>query len=780
VEIDVRRNFLKSLQRLALATFGTLALSASIMPLAGAAEDPASVSITTPSDGVTYTPRTWVPGVLGTTTPGPDGIDYVEVQLYDSTSSLYYDGLNWVSSAATIPTSGTDTWSTTIYATALPIDHNFTMKAIATTLAPSTVESTTINFSYASGVGTFSCNSNPNLFNTGFNANNGGYLSDYSADSYWSVTGPSLTSGAGLPPTGATWTSASVNNLIPSQWFATPYYNSQWISQQNADQPYQVPQNDPGDWWYRYQFNLSVTDPTSFQIPFNWYSDNNIWEIYVNGVAQSPTSTGLPQNPDPTAPYENLGFYASGASNATLHGPFVNGLNTILVQIKSDNDYEGFNAVFRPSSVCPVDLSVTKTASQSSYVAGQALSYTVTVSNAGPGTAYNVGLSDTLPAGLPTTGANAFTWSCSKVDNDSRCSSGGDTTGSGNINETIYRIAPGGSVQYVVTGTIPAGTHSKLSNKATVTPAADSVDPGCSPTCSSKVDILQAITDLSVTKTASPSRYVTGGSLTYTITVSNAGPNTATNATVTDNLPVALAGHGFLWTCVATSGGTCTASGSGDISDTVTIPAGGKVTYTLTGTVPSGATGDIVNTATATPPPGVSDPHCTPNCKASVKTQAVVASINITTVATPQGKTVNGALSLGGKIKYTFIVKNTGSTTLDNVAVTSPLTGVVCPKKVLAPGEQMLCTASSLYTVVERDVVRGHVDNEATANGLDHATPVTNNSNKVSTPIIPFIPTDLGTPDGLPPHGMNTLSLLGLIGLMSVGLGLLFRRRHNN
>ena len=36
------------------------------------------------------------------------------------------------------------------------------------------------------------------------------------------------------------------------------------------------------------------------------------------------------------------------------------------------------------------------------------------------------------------------------------------------------------------------------------------------------------------------------------------------------------------WTCVGAGGGTCTASGSGNINDTVNLPAGGSVTYTAT------------------------------------------------------------------------------------------------------------------------------------------------------------------------------------------------------
>src|SRR5829696_8737946 len=44
-------------------------------------------------------------------------------------------------------------------------------------------------------------------------------------------------------------------------------------------------------------------------------------------------------------------------------------------------------------------------------------------------------------------------------------------------------------------------------------------------------------TDLSIAKTDSPDPVFTGGALTYSIQVTNAGPGTATNVVVTDNLP---------------------------------------------------------------------------------------------------------------------------------------------------------------------------------------------------------------------------------------------------
>jgi len=109
-----------------------------------------------------------------------------------------------------------------------------------------------------------------------------------------------------------------------------------------------------------------------------------------------------------------------------------------------------------------------------------------------------------------------------------------------------------------------------------------------------------------VTKSDGQATAVPGQLLTYTITVANLGPSDMDGATVTDTVPAALLGA--TWTCLPSSGSTCTASGSGSINDTVSVLLGGTLTYSLTGTVDPAATGTLVNTATAAAPPGTPDP----------------------------------------------------------------------------------------------------------------------------------------------------------------------------
>src|SRR5258708_24623410 len=90
-----------------------------------------------------------------------------------------------------------------------------------------------------------------------------------------------------------------------------------------------------------------------------------------------------------------------------------------------------------------------------------------------------------------------------------------------------------------------------------------------------------------------------------TCAVRNAGPSNATGATVADTFPASLT---CTWTCVGAGGGTCTASGSGNINDTVNLPSGGSVTYTASCTISAAATGSLSNTATVTAPARVTDP----------------------------------------------------------------------------------------------------------------------------------------------------------------------------
>ena len=89
---------------------------------------------------------------------------------------------------------------------------------------------------------------------------------------------------------------------------------------------------------------------------------------------------------------------------------------------------------------------------------------------------------------------------------------------------------------------------------------------------------------------------------TYTITVTNAGPDAVTAATVATSAVARLGSTS--WTCPA---GCAPASGSGNVATTVSIAVGGSVVINFSGTV-NGTTGNATVTATVTAPAGTIDP----------------------------------------------------------------------------------------------------------------------------------------------------------------------------
>ena len=85
--------------------------------------------------------------------------------------------------------------------------------------------------------------------------------------------------------------------------------------------------------------------------------------------------------------------------------------------------------------------------------------------------------------------------------------------------------------------------------------------------------VVPSAADVSVTKTDGVSSQVPGTSASYTIVASNAGPSPAPSVTVVDAFPASCTGA--TWTCAGAGGGTCAASGSGDIYDVASLPVGG-------------------------------------------------------------------------------------------------------------------------------------------------------------------------------------------------------------
>src|SRR5204862_164813 len=214
------------------------------------------------------------------------------------------------------------------------------------------------------------------------------------------------------------------------------------------------------------------------------------------------------------------------------------------------------------------DLSTTKRDGSTTYTPGVGLTYLVVESNAGPSNATGATVTDTLPAGI-----TSATWTCA--------GSGGATctaNGTGSLNETV-NIPSGGSVTYTVTATTSSAATGNLVNTAAAAAPAGVTDPTPANNSATDTDTSAPQADLSTTKSDGAATYTPGVGLTYLVLVSNAGPSDATGATVTDVLPAGITSA--TWTCAGSGGATCTANGTGSLNETVNIPSGGSVTYTV-------------------------------------------------------------------------------------------------------------------------------------------------------------------------------------------------------
>jgi uncharacterized repeat protein (TIGR01451 family) len=122
--------------------------------------------------------------------------------------------------------------------------------------------------------------------------------------------------------------------------------------------------------------------------------------------------------------------------------------------------------------------------------------------------------------------------------------------------------------------------------------------------------------ELMVTKTANIAQTQPGGTVIYTITVTNTGSFPIVNVTISDPLPAGVAS--FNWTC---AGVLCpTAAGTGAINHLVaSFPPAGQLVYTVTATLTGSPPSTVTNIVLVTPSSAVTcSPAATPPpCQAS-------------------------------------------------------------------------------------------------------------------------------------------------------------------
>lgn len=287
------------------------------------------------------------------------------------------------------------------------------------------------------------------------------------------------------------------------------------------------------------------------------------------------------------------------------------------------------------------DLSVSKTDGVTSATPGGSVSYSIVVANAGPSTDPAVILNDTF-ASAPL----ACTWTSIAAGG----ATGNTAAGAADIAETLSMPA-GSTVTYTTDCLIDTDASGTLVNTAFITPSITDTDPGNNSATDSDTFLVPEA-DLTISKSDGVTSAVPGQTtLVYTILASNAGPSDDPVVSVVDIFPSSL---GCTWSSTAAGGAAGnTATGSGDIAETLFMPAGSSVTYTADCSIASDATGTLFNTATITG--SVADPDTGNNSATDGDTvldpeaDLSVSKTNGVTAVTP-----------GQSVTYTIVAANAG------------------------------------------------------------------------------------------------------------------------
>lgn len=346
---------------------------------------------------------------------------------------------------------------------------------------------------------------------------------------------------------------------------------------------------------------------------------------------------------------------ATVASVAT--GTLANTATIAPPQSASDPDPNNNSATDSDPLQPSADLSITKSNGANTVTAGTQTTYNIVVTNNGPSAITGAQVTDALPSQL--TGA---TWNCA-ASAGSSCDA---TAGTGAIN-TKVNLLPNGAATFTLTATILATASGSVANSASVAPPSGVSDNNMNNNSATDSDLINAVADLGIVKTANKTSVIRGETLTYTIEVTNNGPSAANGATVTDALPAGLINA--TWNCSATVGSSCgQANGTGSINTTVNLAAGGKATFVVTATVANNFAGDTLgNTAVVAPPPETTDPNNNNQSSTTVTTVAPSADLSVTKTASPN------PVRATEEVTFTIKVTNNGPSPASDVKVTDTL-----------------------------------------------------------------------------------------------------------
>ncbi|MBY2118344.1 DUF11 domain-containing protein, partial [Clostridioides difficile] len=293
-------------------------------------------------------------------------------------------------------------------------------------------------------------------------------------------------------------------------------------------------------------------------------------EYSLDGGATFQPWTGS-LNIGTVAPGQLIRIIIKGLVSSTATGDIT---NTAEVSADVPEPVTDSSTVTTPI-VPSADIEVIKTSNMDTAVPGETFSYTITVTNLGPSAAQSIVLTDDIP---------------DVILNPEYSLDGGVTFQPWNGNLSIGTLDAGEIRSIIIRGTVSQTAVGTIINTATI--SSTTPDPNPDNNTSTSEAEVSSSADISVVKRSNQIVVVPGDVLDYTIEVRNAGPSTAQNVTLTDNIPASILSPEY-----SIDNGVTFQPWNGSLS-IGTLDAGEIRNIIIRGIVSQTAIGTIINTAT--------------------------------------------------------------------------------------------------------------------------------------------------------------------------------------